>query len=89
MTYTMMPTISLTTLVRELQLQYGIIVSTRKLREILWYELPGNDCYKEYFYGDGPVVSDGEPDREIENCVIALLEDILPDWESVLVDVSW
>ena len=89
MKYKMMPTVTLDTLVQELQLQYGIVVTTRRLRDILWYEIPGNDCYKEYFYGDGPIVSDGEPDHEIENCVIAILEDFFPDWESILIDVSW
>lgn len=89
MKYKMIPTITLNTLVQELQLQYGIVVTTRKLRDILWYVIPGNDCYKEYFYGDGPIVSNGEPEREIENCVIAILEDCFPDLESILVDVSW
>jgi hypothetical protein len=85
----MMPTVTLNTLVQELQLQYGIVTTARELRDILWYEIPGNDCYKEYFYGDGPIVSDGEPERVIENCVITILEDFFPDWESVLIDVSW
>ena len=90
MKYTMMPVISLATLVKELKLQYNIDVGFKQLRNILWYEYPGNNCHKEYYYGDGPIVADSnDPDRTIENGVIAILEDLLPDWDSILIDVTY
>ena len=90
MKYTMMPVVSLATLVKELKLQYDIDVGFKQLRNILWYEYPGNNCHKEYYYGDGPMVADSnDPDRTIENCVIAILEDLLPDWDSILIDVTY
>lgn len=90
MQYEMMPVISLTTLIEELKIQYGITVGFKQLRNILWYEPPGNDCHREYYYGDGPIVADSDDaDRAIENCVIAMLEDYFPDWESILIDVTY
>lgn len=90
MEYKMMPVISLTTLIKELKIQYDITVGFKQLRNILWYEPPGNDCHREYYYGDGPIVADSDDaDRAIENCVIAILENYFPDWESILIDVTY
>ena len=90
MQYRMMLVISLATLVEELKIQYDITVGFKRLRDILWYEPPGNDCHREYYYGDGPIVADSDDvDRAIENCVIAMLEDCFPDWESILIDVTY
>jgi hypothetical protein len=90
MQYKMMPVVSLATLVKELKIQHNIIVGFKQLRNILWYEPPGNDCHREYYYGDGPIVADSDdPDRAIENCVIMMLEECCPDWDSVLIDVTY
>ena len=90
MKYAMMPVIRLATLVEELKIQYNITVGFKQLRNILWFEAPGNDCYKEYYYGDGPIVADPDnADHAIENCVIAMLEDYFPDWDSIIIDVSY
>lgn len=90
MQYRMMPVVSLATLIEELKIQYDITVEFKQLRNILWYEPPGNDCHREYYYGDGPVVADFDDiDRAIENCVIAILEDYFPDWDSILIDVTY
>lgn len=90
MQYRMMPVVSLVTLIEELKIQYDITVEFKQLRNILWYEPPGNDCHREYYYGDGPIVADSDDtDRAIENCVIAILEDCFPDWDSILIDVTY
>lgn len=85
MTYRMIPSITLSNLAKELEERYDIKVSTRDLREILWFEMPGNNCYAPYYYGDGPSVDC----NYIEAAVIDLLELQFPDWEEVLIDVSW
>jgi len=89
MTYRMMPVVSLATLVKELRLQHGIIVEFKQLRNILWYEVPGNDTCAEFYYGDGPVVSYGEFDTEVLNYVISMLEKEFPHYESILIDVTY
>ena len=90
MQYRMMPVVSLATLIEELKIQYDITVEFKQLRNILWYEPPSNDCHREYYYGDGPIVADSDDtDRAIENCVIAILEDCFPDWDSILIDVTY
>ena len=81
----MMPVVSLYTLIDELKTQFNINTTHGKLKQILWYEAPANDSYKMYFYGDG-VIEGCDP---IEACIITLLEDLFPQYEEILIDVSW
>lgn len=85
MTHRMMPVISIFTLVKELKSQYDIEIGNRALTRLLWWEAPANDSYKMYCYGDGPC----EGCDPIEECVIALLEDNFPQYEEILIDVTW
>lgn len=83
--YNMVPVITLTDLCQELLIQFDIDVSEYRLRHLLWYEAPANDSFMAYYYGDGPATN-SDP---IEKCVVALLEDCFPDWDEILIDVSW
>ena len=87
MTYRMMPCVSLWTILKEVQKEYEE-VSFDRLKDILWFARPANDCYKEYYFGDGPIV-ECDVRNKIENYVIALLEKQFPEYDTVLIDVSW
>ena len=89
--YTMYPVIEIYTLKNELKAQFDIEV--HNLRNILFYEDYQNDCYKYYsFVEDEEYTGEFWQDEEhirIRNLVNAYLRDILPDYECVLIDVSW
>ena len=85
MKYELMPTVKLRDIVTELKDKYDIETTTFFLRGLLWFERPANDCYKPYYYGDGPYV-DCNP---VEAAVIDLMEIYFPDWDTVLIDVTW
>lgn len=85
MKYEMIPSVKLADIVQEINDRHDIKVTEYDLRSILWGERPPNDCYKEYYYGDG---SD-EYCHPLEALVIDLLEDYFPDWDTVLINVSW
>lgn len=90
--YTMYPVIEVRTLENELKTQFDVEVHNY-LRNILFYDDYMNDCYKSYCFADdeeytGASWQDEERIR-IRNLVNAYLRDILPDYECVLIDVSW
>ena len=85
MVYTMTPTIVIRDLVEELRLQYDIHVTERELCAYLWGDGATDADYKLYYYGDGPDAGD----TPIEKCVIALFEDMFPDWNDILVILSY
>lgn len=85
MEYTMTPTIVIRDLVEELHLQYDIHVTERELCAYLWGDGAIDADYKLYYYGDGPDAGD----TPIEKCVITLFEDLFPDWEDILVILSY
>lgn len=90
--YTMYPVIEVRTLENELKTQFDVEVHNY-LRNILFYDDYMNDCYKSYCFADdekytGASWQDEERIR-IRNLVNAYLRDILPNYECVLIDVSW
>lgn len=85
MIYTMTPTIVIRDLVEELRLQYDIHVTERELCAYLWGDGATDADYKLYYYGDGPDAGD----TPIEKCVITLFEDMFPDWDDILVILSY
>lgn len=87
MTYRMIPCISLWNILKEVQKKYEE-VNFDRLKDILWYERPANDCYKEYYFGGGPVV-ESDLHAKITNYIIALLEKQFPEYDTVLIDVNW
>lgn len=85
MEYTMTPTIVIRDLVEELRLQYDIQVTERELCAYLWGDGATDADYKFYYYGDGPDAGD----TLVEKCVITLFEDMFPDWDDILVILSY
>lgn len=88
----MQPTINISALEDELKLQFDIEVQG-ELSTILFYDDYMNDCYKSYYFEDDYEYT-GQPWEEEErilvtNCVNAILRDLLPGKERVLIDVSW
>lgn len=88
----MQPTINISALEDELKLQFDIDVEG-ELSSILFYDNYMNDCYKSYYFEDDYEYT-GQPwqDEErirVTNCVNAILRDLLPGKERILIDVSW
>ena len=83
--YTMTPTIVIRDLVEELRLQYDIQVTERELCTYLWGDGAIDADYKLYYYGDGPDAGE----TTVEKCVITLFEDMFPDWNDILVILSY
>lgn len=90
--YRMYPVIEIDVLADEIKTQFDVDVE-EELRNILFYDNYQNDCYKSYCFVDdeefhGYTWEDEERIR-IRNLVNAYLRDILPDYERVLIDVTW
>ena len=87
MTYKKMITISIYDLEDALVQQYGS-EDFSDLRNILFEHDYMNDCYKSYCF-DGTYVEDEYSNAHIFNCINTFLQDIFPDEDTVLIDVSW
>ena len=95
MKYDMMPVIEAGNLQDALELQFGpeVMGDNDILARILFSESYGNDCYKSYYFRDMEVYEgkswQDEEHIRIRNCVNSILQDLFPDHERVLIDVSW
>lgn len=79
----MMPTISSYELEEAIELQYGLDV---EIPTLLFPENFMNDCFKEYFYKD----TRGDEFRESDEVrVRQFLRDAFPQYDSILVKISW
>ena len=58
------------------------------LREVLFENDYMNDCYKSYCF-DGTYDETDDENAHILNCVNTFLQDIFPDEDTVLIDISW
>lgn len=88
----MQPTIDIGSLEDELKLQFDIDIEGG-LASLLFYEDYMNDCYKSYYFEDDYEYT-GQPWQNEErirvtNCVNAILRDLLPGEDRILIDVSW
>lgn len=88
--YTMYPVIDIRDLEEAVNRQFDVDL---ELRELLFNDYYTNDSYKRYWYDEmeeyeGHEWQDEEQIRH-ENMVKAYLQDILPDYQAVLIDVSW
>lgn len=88
--YTMYPVIDIRDLEEAVNRQFDVDL---ELRELLFNDYYANDSYKRYWYDEmeeyeGHEWQDEEQIR-YENMVKAYLQDILPDYQAVLIDVSW
>lgn len=90
--YTMYPVIEVDVLEDEIKTRFGVDVEN-DLRNILFYEDYMNDCYKSYYFEDDEVYTgkswQNEEHIRIRNLVNAYLRDILPEYNVVLIDVTW
>lgn len=90
--YTMCPVIDVTDLEDAIRIQFGVDVEG-EMRNILFCDDYMNDCYKSYCFADDEVYEypawQNEEHIRIRNLVNAYLRDILPDYERVLIDVTW
>lgn len=89
--FTMFPVIEVRVLENELFTQFG--VACGDLASILFDDNYQNDCYKSYCFEDDEEFHgyawENEEHIRIRNLVNAYLRDILPDYERVLIDVTW
>ena len=90
--YTMYPVIDVTDLEDAIRIQFGVNVEN-EMRNILFGDDYMNDCYKSYYFANDEKYTgafwQNEEHIRIRNLVNAYLRDILPDYERVLIDVSW
>lgn len=89
MRYKKMVTINIYDLEEALVQQYGS-EEFSDLRNILFGDEYMNDCYKRYYFlDDGMLIRDDDDELHIIKCVNAFLQDIFPDEDTVLIDISW
>lgn len=87
MRYKKMVTINIYDLEEALVQQYGS-EEFSDLRNILFGDEYMNDCYKRYcFLND--YLNEEDDNTHIIKCVNAFLQDIFPDEDTVLIDISW
>ena len=90
--YKMLPVIEVDVLEKELKIQFDVDIEG-ELRNILFYDNYQNDCYKSYYFDDDiefhGYTWENEEHIRIRNLVNAYLRDILPNYDSVLIDVTW
>ena len=92
MKYQMTPVIDADELENAVNLQYGED-TIEEIRNLLFGDDYSNDCCKPFYYDDltpynGKPWEDEEEIRLI-NLVKTYLQDTLPDYDSVLIDISW
>jgi hypothetical protein len=87
----MRPVIEVRTLENELKTQFDVEVDN--LRDILFGDNYQNDGYKYYYFNNDEEYTgkfwQNEEAIRIRNLLNAYLRDILPDYERVLIDVTW
>ena len=90
--YTMYPVIEVGVLEDEIKTQFDVDVEG-ELSNILFVDNYQNDCYKSYCFEDDEEFCgyawENEEHIRIRNLVNAYLRDILPNYECVLIDVTW
>ena len=89
--FTMYPAVDYSTLQDAINLQFGTDIDN--LCTLLFDYDFTNDSYKSFYYGEMEVFEghpwQNEEDIRLRNLVRAYLQDVLPDYEYVLIDVSW
>ena len=89
--YTMYPVVDADELERAVNQQFDCEIS--EIRNLLFGDDYQNDSYKLFDYFDMEVYEgyDWQDEEEIRlrNLVRAYLQDTIPDYQAVLIDVSW
>lgn len=90
--YEMKPVIDIGTLEDAVCAQFNINIEEH-LATVLFGDCYMNDCYKSYYFAEDDEYEgyfwQNEEHIRIRNLVNAYLRDILPGYDSILVDVSW
>ena len=72
-------------------LQFGCDID--EIRNLLFDDNYVNDCYKRFYYKEQEEYHDqpweDEESIRLRNLVRAFLCDILPEYDSIMIDVSW
>lgn len=85
-----LPVVNIDELENEINRQYDVDYD---LRNMLFFDEYVNDCYKMFYYEDLEVY-EGKPWQNADaitcrNAVKTYLQDILPNYKCILLDVSW
>ena len=88
--YTMYPVIDIHDLEQAVNQQFNVNL---ELRELLFNDDYANDSYKRYWYDEVEEYEgyEWQDEEQIyhENLVKAYLREVLPEYDAVLIDVSW
>lgn len=90
---TMLPTVDAFDLEKAVNIQYGLNIDD--IHELLFEGHYYNDTYSSFDLNDIEEYDEElmEPEAEeriyLRNLIRGYLKDILPDWDSVLIDTSW
>ena len=89
--FTMYPTVDYITLQDAVNLQFGTDIDN--LCALLFSDNFTNNSYKSFYYDEMEVFEgyhwQDEEDIRLRNLVRAYLQDVFPDYNCVLIDVSW
>lgn len=90
--HTLYPVVDAWDLEKAVNAQFDVEID--EIRNLLFDDDYQNDCYKSFYYADMEEYQDwmGDVDEEairLRNLVRAYLQDTIPDYTSVLIDVSW
>ena len=79
----MKPVINSNDLAEQIKAQYNLDLC---IPEVLFPEDFMNDCFKEYYYKD---TCENEFCESEEMCVRQYLRDVFPQYDSILIKISW
>ena len=95
MKYEMMPVVDAYELQKALELQFGpdVMGNEDVMAKVLFGDEYSNYSLKRYYFSEDEVYEgyswQDEERIRIRNCVNAMLQDMFPGRDSILVDVSW
>ena len=89
--HTMMPVVNVDELEDAVNAQFGCEIA--EMRNLLFSDDFSNDSYQSFWYGKMEIFEgrswQNEEQIRLRNLVRAYLQDTIPDYDRVLVDVSW
>ena len=89
--YTMMPVVDADELEEAVNTQFGCEIDD--IRNLLFDDEYNNDSYMSFWYGAMEVyqgrIHQNEERIRLRNLVCTYLQDVIPDHDRVLIDVSW
>ena len=86
MKVTMMPVISASELERELEIEFGTII---EVAPTLFDTDFQNDCYKLLFIDENSYLEAHDEGGYKRELIIGYLREAMPNYDKVLIDVSW